>query len=147
MVLESLGRALNSALKRLFGASVIDEELVKELVRDIQRALLQADVDVNLVMQITKRVQEQALAETLPRGISRREHIVRVVWDALAYFLGEKPVPLTIHPGKPNVVMLVGIQGSGKTTTVGKLARYYQKRGIKTGVVCADNFRPGAYSQ
>ncbi|MGQ4870520.1 MAG: signal recognition particle protein Srp54 [Candidatus Thorarchaeota archaeon] len=147
MVLESLGRALNSALKKLFGASVIDEELVKELVRDIQRALLQADVDVNLVMQITKRVQEQALAETLPRGISRREHIVRVVWDALAYFLGEKPVPLTIHPGKPNVVMLVGIQGSGKTTTVGKLARYYQKRGIKTGVVCADNFRPGAYSQ
>ncbi len=147
MVLESLGRALNSALKKLFGASVIDEELVKELVRDIQRALLQADVDVNLVMEITKRVQEQALAETLPRGISRREHIVRVVWDALAHFLGEKAVPLTIHPGRPNVIMLVGIQGSGKTTTVGKLARYYQKRGIKTGVVCADNFRPGAYDQ
>ncbi len=147
MVLEGLGKALNSALKKLFGASVIDEDLVKELVRDIQRALLQADVDVNLVMAITKRVEEQALAESLPRGISRREHIVRVVWDSLAYFLGEKPVPLTINPGKPNVIMLVGIQGSGKTTTIGKLARYYQKRGIKTGVICADNFRPGAYSQ
>ncbi|MCF2135733.1 MAG: signal recognition particle protein Srp54 [Candidatus Thorarchaeota archaeon] len=147
MVLEGLGKALNSALKKLFGASVIDEDLVKELVRDIQRALLQADVDVNLVMAITKRVQEQALAENLPRGISRREHIIRVVWDSLAYFLGEKPVPLTIHPGKPNVIMLVGIQGSGKTTSIGKLARYYQKRGIKTGVICADNFRPGAYNQ
>ncbi len=138
---------MNSALKRLFGASVIDEELVKELVKDIQRALLVADVDVNLVMGITKRVEKQALDENLPRGVSRREHIVKVVWDTLAYFLGERTVPLTINPGKPNLVMLVGIQGSGKTTTIGKLARYYQKRGIKTGVICADNFRPGAYSQ
>ena len=138
---------MNSALKRLFGAAVIDEDFVKELVKDIQRALLVADVDVNLVMGITKRVEKQALDENLPRGVSRREHIIKVVWDTLAYFLGEKAVPLTINPGKPNLVMLVGIQGSGKTTTIGKLARYYQKRGIKTGVICADNFRPGAYSQ
>ncbi|MFW9844604.1 MAG: signal recognition particle receptor subunit alpha, partial [Candidatus Thorarchaeota archaeon] len=147
MVLEGLGKSLNSALKKLFGASVIDEELVKELVKDIQRALLVADVDVSLVMAITERVQKQALDETLARGISRREHIIRVVWDTLAFFLGEKPVPFTIHPGKQNLVMMVGIQGSGKTTTIGKLARYYQKRGIKTGVICADNFRPGAYNQ
>lgn len=145
--MEGLGKALNSALKRLFGASVIDEELVKELTKDIQRALLVADVDVNLVMAITERVEEQALDESLPRGISRREHIVKVVWDTLAHFLGETTVPLEIRPGKPNLVMMVGIQGSGKTTTIGKLARYYQKRGIKTGVICADNFRPGAYSQ
>jgi signal recognition particle subunit SRP54 len=98
-------------------------------------------------MQITERVQKQALDESLPRGVSRREHIIRVVWDSLAYFLGEKAVPLTINAGKPNLVMMVGIQGSGKTTTIGKLARYYQKRGIKTGVVCADNFRLGAFSQ
>ncbi|MFW9943963.1 MAG: signal recognition particle protein Srp54 [Candidatus Sifarchaeia archaeon] len=147
MVLEGLGKALNSALKRLFGATVIDAELVRELTRDIQRALLTADVDVNLVMAITKRVEEKALDESLPRGISRREHIVKVVWDSLSHFLGEKTVPLEIAPGKPNLVMMVGIQGSGKTTTIGKLARYYQKRGIKTGVICADNFRPGAYSQ
>ncbi len=147
MVLEGLGKSLNSALKKLFGASVIDEELVKELVKDIQRALLVADVDVNLVMAITQRVEENALDESLPRGISRREHIIKVVWDTLAYFLGEKVVPFTINPGKPNLVMMIGIQGSGKTTTIGKLARYYQKRGIKSGVICADNFRPGAYSQ
>ncbi|MFX1332570.1 MAG: signal recognition particle protein Srp54, partial [Promethearchaeota archaeon] len=147
MVLEGLGKALNSALKKLFGASIIDKELVKELTKDIQRALLVADVDVTLVMAITKRVEEQALDESLPRGISRREHIVKVVWDTLAYYLGEKTVPLTINPGKSNLVMMVGIQGSGKTTTVGKLARYFQKRGIKTGVICADNFRPGAYDQ
>jgi signal recognition particle subunit SRP54 len=145
--LDGLGKALNSALKKLFGANIIDEELVKELAKDIQRALLVADVDVNLVMAITNKVEEQALDESLPRGISRREHIVKVVWDTLAYYLGETAVPLTINPGKPNLVMMVGIQGSGKTTTVGKLARYFQKRGIKTGVICADNFRPGAYSQ
>ena len=103
MVLDSLGKSLNSALKRLFGANVVDEELVKELVKDIQRALLQADVDVSLVMAITERVQKQALDESLPRGVSRREHIVRVVWDTLAFFLGEKNVPLTINPGKPNL--------------------------------------------
>ncbi|MFW9965805.1 MAG: signal recognition particle protein Srp54 [Candidatus Thorarchaeota archaeon] len=147
MVLEGLGKALNSALKKLFGASIIDEELVKELVKDIQRALLVADVEVTLVMAITQSVEQKALDESLPRGVSRREHIVKVVWDTLAYYLGEKAVPLTINPGKPNLVMMVGIQGSGKTTTVGKLARYFQKRGIKTGVICADNFRPGAYSQ
>ncbi|TXT56627.1 MAG: Signal recognition particle 54 kDa protein [Candidatus Thorarchaeota archaeon] len=147
MVLEGLGKSLNSALKRLFGASIIDEELVKELIKDLQRALLVADVDVSLVMAITDRVEKQALDENLPRGISRREHIIKVVWDTLAYFLGEKSVPLKIQPGKPNLVMMIGIQGSGKTTTVGKLARYYQKRGIKAGVICADNFRPGAYSQ
>ncbi|MCJ7817866.1 MAG: signal recognition particle receptor subunit alpha, partial [Candidatus Thorarchaeota archaeon] len=147
MVLEGLGKSLHSAMKKLFGASVIDEELVKELVKDFQRALLVADVDVNLVMAITERVQKQALDENLARGVSRREHIVRVVWDTLAFYLGEKAVPLTINPGKPNLVMMVGIQGSGKTTTIGKLARYYQKRGIKTGVICADNFRPGAYNQ
>ncbi|MHA1575858.1 MAG: signal recognition particle protein Srp54 [Candidatus Thorarchaeota archaeon] len=147
MVLEGLGKSLNSALKRLFGATIIDEELVKELVKDIQRALLVADVDVGLVMAITERVQKEALDETLPRGVSRREHVIKVVWDTLAFFLGEKPVPFTIEPGKPNLVMMIGIQGSGKTTTIGKLARYYQKRGIKTGVICADNFRPGAYSQ
>ncbi|MCK5150657.1 MAG: signal recognition particle protein [Candidatus Thorarchaeota archaeon] len=147
MVLEGLGKSLNSALKKLFGASVIDEELIKELVKDIQRALLVADVDVSLVMAITQRVEENALDENLPRGISRREHIIKVVWDTLAYFLGEKVVPFTIKPGKPNLVMMIGIQGSGKTTTIGKLARYYQKRGIKSGVICADNFRPGAYSQ
>ncbi|MHA2003554.1 MAG: signal recognition particle receptor subunit alpha, partial [Candidatus Thorarchaeota archaeon] len=108
MVLEGLGKALNSALKKLFGASIIDEELVKELAKDIQRALLVADVDVSLVMAITLRVEEHALDESLPRGIFRREHIVKVVWDTLAFYLGEKNVPLTINPGKPNLVMMVG---------------------------------------
>jgi signal recognition particle subunit SRP54 len=110
--MEGLGKALNSALKKLFGANIIDEELVKELAKDIQRALLVADVDVNLVMAIAQSVEQKALDESLPRGISRREHIVKVVWDTLAYYLGETAVPLTINPGKPNLVMMVGIRSN-----------------------------------
>jgi len=117
------------------------------LVRDIQRALLQADVNVKLVLEISKRIEERALKEKVPPGISRREHVIKVVYEELTRFLGEKPTPLKTEPGKRKVLMLVGIQGSGKTTGAAKLARYFQKRGLKTALVCADTYRPGAYAQ
>ncbi len=147
MVLDNLGKALNNALKRVLGASVVDEKLVNELVRDLQRALLTADVEVSLVMKISEEVRKRALEQKLPRGVSRREHVVKVVYDSLAQILGEKPKQLNITPGQFNLIMLIGIQGSGKTTTAAKLARYYQKRGLKVGLICADTFRPGAYEQ
>jgi signal recognition particle subunit SRP54 len=125
----------------------MDEKTVKELVRDIQRALLQADVNVKLVLEVSKRIEERALKEKVPPGVSRREHIVKVVYEELTRFLGEKPASLKIEPGKSTVLMLVGIQGSGKTTASGKLAKYFQKRGLKTALVCTDTYRPGAYDQ
>ena len=147
MVLEKLGSSLYDALRKVIRAPVVDEELVKELIRDFQRALLQADVNVQLVMELSQNIQKRALDEELPPGISRREHVVKVVYDELTRFVGEKPVPLEIRPGRQNVLMLVGIQGSGKTTHAAKLARYFQKRGLKPAVICADTFRPGAYDQ
>jgi signal recognition particle subunit SRP54 len=147
MVLEKLGSSLYDALRKVIRAPVVDEELVKELIRDFQRALLQADVNVQLVMELSQNIQKRALDEELPLGISRREHVVKVVYDELTKFVGEKPVPLEIRPGRQNVLMLVGIQGSGKTTHAAKLARYFQKRGLKPAVICADTFRPGAYDQ
>ena len=147
MALEKLGSSLYESLKKILRVSSIDEAAVKELVRDLQRALLQADVNVRLVLELSKRVEERALKEKIPPGISRREHVVKVVYEELTRFLGEKPVPLKVNPGKRNVFMLVGIQGSGKTTTAAKLARYLQKRGYKTALVCADTYRPGAYAQ
>jgi signal recognition particle subunit SRP54 len=147
MVLEKLGSSLYDALRKVIRAPVVDEELVKELIRDFQRALLQADVNVQLVMELSQNIQKRALDEELPLGISRREHVVKVVYDELTRFVGEKPVPLEIRPGRQNVLMLVGIQGSGKTTHAAKLARYFQKRGLKPAVICADTFRPGAYDQ
>lgn len=147
MALERLGSSLYAALKKVFRASVVDEATVKELVRDIQRALLQADVNVKLVLDISKRMESRALEEKIPRGVSRREHVTKVVYEELTRFLGETPTAVKIEPGKRKVIMLVGIQGSGKTTAAAKLASYFQKRGLKSGLVCADTYRPGAYAQ
>ncbi len=147
MVLEQFGASVYNALKRVFKAAVVDEATVKELVHDVQRALLQADVNVQLVLSISKQIEDRALNEELPPGISRKEHVVKVVYTELTRFLGEKPVPLKIEPEKRRVIMLVGIQGSGKTTASAKLARYLQKRGLKPALVCVDTFRPGAFQQ
>src|SRR3989304_5818976 len=147
MALDRLGSSLTDAIKKLFRAGVVDEAAVKELVRDIQRALLQSDVNVQLVLDISKRIEERALKEKMPPGISRREHVIKVVYEELTRFVGDKPVPLKIEPGKRKIIMLVGIQGSGKTTSATKLARFYQKRGLKPALICADTYRPGAYAQ
>ena len=147
MALDRLGSSLTDAIKKIFRSSVVDEAAVKELVRDIQRALLQADVNVQLVLGISKRIEERALKENVPPGISRREHVIKVVYEELTRFVGEKPVALKIESGKKYILMLVGIQGSGKTTHAAKLARYLQKKGLKPALICADTFRPGAYAQ
>jgi signal recognition particle subunit SRP54 len=147
MSIDRLGSSLYEAIKKVFRASVIDEATVKELVHDIQKALLQADVNVQLVLDISKRIEERALKEKVPPGVSRREHLIKVVYEELTRFLGEKSIPIKIEPGKRKVIMLVGIQGSGKTTAAAKLARYFQKRGLKPAVVCVDTYRPGAYAQ
>ena len=147
MALDRLGSSLTGAIKKLFRAGVVDEAAVKELVRDIQRALLQADVNVKLVLDISKRIEERALKEKVPPGISRREHVIKVVYEELTRFVGDKPVPVKMEPGKKKILMLVGIQGSGKTTHAAKLARYFLKKGLKPALICADTFRPGAYAQ
>ena len=147
MSIDRLGSSLYEAIRKVFRASVIDEATVKELVHDIQKALFQADVNVQLVLDISKRIEERALKEKVPPGVSRREHLIKVVYEELTRFLGEKSIPIKIEPGKRKVIMLVGIQGSGKTTAAAKLARYFQKRGLKPAVVCVDTYRPGAYAQ
>ncbi|HYB92596.1 MAG TPA: signal recognition particle receptor subunit alpha, partial [archaeon] len=147
MALDKLGSSLYEAMRRVLRAPIVDEAAVKELVKDIQRALLQADVNVQLVLDVSNRIEKRTLEEKLPPGISRREHVVKVVYEELTKFLGEKSATASVEMGKTQVIMLVGIQGSGKTTSVAKLARYYKKRGLKVATVCTDTFRPGAYYQ
>jgi signal recognition particle subunit SRP54 len=143
MVLENLGQSLRNVLKKITGASHIDEALIKEITRDIQRALLQADVNVKLVLEMTKEVERRALNEQPPAGTSPKEHVVRIIYDELIKILGEqRPLPLT-----KQTIMMVGLYGQGKTTTTGKLARYFHKRGLSVGVVAADVHRPAAYDQ
>jgi signal recognition particle subunit SRP54 len=147
MALDRFGSSIYEAIRKVFRAPVVDEATVKELVKDLQRALLQADVNVQLVLSMSKNIEERALKEKVPPGVSRHEHVIKVVYEELTRFLGEKPVPLKVEPGKRTVLMMVGIQGSGKTTNTAKLARYFQKRGLKTALVCVDTYRPGAYAQ
>ena len=145
--LEGLGKSLNDAVRKLLRLAVVDEKAIKELVRDLQRALLQSDVNVSLVLQISQAVEKRSLEEKLPPGISRREHVIKVLYEELTRFLGEEPTRLIIEPGKIHVIMLVGIQGTGKTTAAVKLARFYQKRGVRPAIICADTYRPGAFDQ
>jgi len=145
--LGDLGKSLGEAVRKLLRLPIVDEKAIRELVRDLQRALLQADVNVELVLQISRSVEKRAIEEKLPPGISRREHVIKVLYEELTSFLGEEAPKTTIPPGKTHVIMLVGIQGTGKTTAAVKLARFYQKRGLRVGIICADNFRPGAYEQ
>jgi len=112
--LEKLGSSLTNAIRKLLKSPVVDEAAVKELNKSIQRALLQADVNVQLVLDLSKEIEKRALEEKLPPGISRREHVVEVTYEVLTRFLGEKPATIRVEAGKPNVFMLVGIQGSGK---------------------------------
>ena len=146
MALEKLGRALHGALQKLTRATHVDERAIKELVRDIQRALLQADINVEMVLELTKRIEKRSLEEKLPSGMTRKEHVIKIVYQELSTLMG-RPVSLELKPGQPTVLLMVGLQGSGKTTSVAKLSTHFKKRGFRVGVVCADTFRPGAYEQ
>ena len=143
MVLEKLGEGLRAALRKIGGASYVDESLIKEIVRDIQRALILADVNVQLALGITKELQRRALNESPPPGMSPREHVVRIIYEELVKTLGEaREVPL-----QKQRILLVGLYGQGKTTTAGKLGKYFQKKGLSVGLIAADVHRPAAYDQ
>jgi len=146
VMLESLRDGLQNAVKRLLGAPTIDEQAVKEFVRDLQRALIQADVNVKLALDLTSRVQKRALEEKPLGGITRKDQVVTILYEELSGLLGREG-PLQLDKNRPSVVIMVGVQGSGKTTTAGKLARFFTKRGFKVGLVAADTFRPGAVTQ
>lgn len=145
-MLESLRNGLQGAIKKLLGSSVVDEAAIKEFVRDLQRTLIQADVNVKLVLSVTENVQRRALEEKPLGGMTRKDQIVKILYEELDRMLGGEQ-PLKLDRTKTNVIVMLGVQGSGKTTTVSKLARLYSKKGFKVGVVAADTFRPGAITQ
>ncbi|HEY4822103.1 MAG TPA: signal recognition particle receptor subunit alpha, partial [Candidatus Bathyarchaeia archaeon] len=145
--MEAVGRSLSDAVRRLLRMPNVDERAVKELAKDLQRTLLTADVNVDLVLQLSKAVEERSLKEKLPPGITRRDHVVKVLYEEMTRFVGQEPAKVEVQPGQFRKLMLVGIQGTGKTTSAVKLARFFQKRGLRLGIVCADTYRPGAFEQ
>lgn len=147
MVLDKLGDSLKATLRKLTGSTFVDEKAINELVKDIQRSLLQADVNVKLVFQVTKDIKERALKEKPPQAISKKEFVVNIVYEELVKFLGGEHGQFSVEGKKPFYLMLVGLFGNGKTTTAGKLAFYYKKRGLKVAMIQTDTWRPAAYDQ
>jgi len=145
-VLDNLKTNLRAAIKKIVSSSGVDEELIKELSKDVQRALLQSDVNVRLVLEITKKLEERSLNETPPPGLSRKDHIIKILYDELARLLGNE-TEFSFKPGRMNKILMVGIQGSGKTTITAKLGKFLTKQGYKVAVIGADAFRPGALVQ
>ncbi len=147
MVLDKLSSSLKETLGKITRAIFVDETLVNELVKDIQRALLQADVNVKLVFDLSNRIKERALKEEVSPKLTKKEHLINIVYEELVRFLGGEKGELKLADKKPNYIMLAGLFGSGKTTTAGKLAKYFLKRGKKAALLGLDIYRPAAMKQ
>lgn len=144
MVFEKLKDGLQGAIKTLRKATVLDKRVIKEYVREVQKALLSADVNVELVFKLSKNIEERGLLEKPPGGLSRTENVVKITYDELVRLLG---VDSKLEVRDNDRILLVGTQGSGKTTTTAKLAYHLKKQGLNPKVICADTFRPAAYEQ
>ena len=134
---------IKESVQKFSRKNVADKEAVEELVKDIQRDLIQADVDVSLVSDISDDIREKALEDEVPSGLTRKEHVLEIVYNKLEDLLGDE-AEIEIEP---QTILLAGLYGAGKTTTTGKLADFYRKRGLKVGVIAADTDRPAAYDQ
>lgn len=160
-MLDNLRTGLRSAIKKIVRASDINEDLINSLCKDVQRALLQSDVNVKLVLEITNRIRDRAINEEPVKGLTRKDHIITILYGELATLLGysgqtiknidksQNPEERIINfePNRQSTVLMLGIQGSGKTTVTAKVARWLLKHGYSVGVIGADTWRPGALTQ
>lgn len=142
-MLEKLSNILKKTTDKIANAIFLDKNMVESIVKDLQRALIEADVNVALVLELTSKIKKAALDERI-KGVEKKEHIIKLLHDELIRILGEKR---EIHLGKHNVFLMVGLYGSGKTTTISKLAAYYAKRGNKVCAIGLDVHRPAAQEQ
>jgi len=143
MVLEGLGKSLRNVLGRITGANSVNEQLIEDVVKDLQRALLQADVNVQMVLALTKKIKERALDEKPEAGKSPKDHVVNIIYQELVNLL-DNGEGLRMEP---QTIMMVGLYGQGKTTSCGKLALVFSKKGFRVGMIAADVHRPAAYDQ
>jgi signal recognition particle subunit SRP54 len=142
-MLDKLSSTLRNTTDKIANAIFLDKNLVDQIVKDLQRALIEADVNVSLVLQITKKIKQAALDERI-KGLEKKEHIIKLLHDELINILGTSR-PITLD--KKNAFLLLGLYGAGKTTTISKLASYYGKRGKKVAAIGLDVHRPAAATQ
>ncbi|NVM28227.1 MAG: signal recognition particle protein [Candidatus Helarchaeota archaeon] len=147
MVKIKIFEGLNNAFRKLRGLPIVDKKAVEELILDLQRMFLKADVNIELVNALSERIRHRTMKEHKPPVISLGDYTTKVVYEELTNFIGKQSYPVNIEQEKPNVILLIGIQGSGKTTSAAKLGYFFKKKKFKTALVCADTYRPGAYDQ
>lgn len=144
MVLDKLGESLKGTLSKIKNSLTVDRDLVEEVVKEIQKALLSSDVNVRLVLDLTKTIRERAIKENIS-GINKRDHLITIIYEELSKFLGDEQ-EFEVKDGK-NTILLVGLYGQGKTTTAGKLGLYFKNRSKKVALISTDTWRPAAYDQ
>ena len=147
MAFEGLSSRLQEITKKLKGEARITENNMKEMLREVKLALLEADVNYKIVKEFINNVQEKALGQEVMKSLKPGEQVVKIVKDELVELLGGTESKINISPNPPTVIMLVGLQGSGKTTTAGKLANLLRKQGKKPLLVACDVYRPAAIKQ
>ena len=143
-MLEKLGEVLRKTTDRIANAIFLDKSLVDSVIKDLQRALIQADVNVVLVKNLSEKIKASAIDERI-KGIDKKEHIIKLLHDELVKLLGEEK-ELKLKAGQ-NRIMLLGLYGAGKTTTTAKIGNYFAKRGNKVAVIGLDVYRPAASEQ
>ncbi|MEP6571407.1 MAG: signal recognition particle protein [Gemmatimonadota bacterium] len=144
---DELSSKLSAALQKITGRGVLSEDAVREGLREVRRILLEADVSFDLTRQFLERVQEKAIGASVLKAVRPGQQLVKIVYDELVVLLGEKQAPIAFVSVPPTIILLVGLQGSGKTTTAGKLARRLKLEQKAPFLIAADVYRPAAVDQ
>jgi signal recognition particle subunit SRP54 len=146
-MLDSLSEKFEKILKKLRGSGVLTEQNVAEALKEVRLALLEADVNFKIVKDFIERVRAKAVGQEVLQSLTPGHQVVKIVWDELRDMMGQERVGLALASNPPTVVMMVGLQGAGKTTTCGKLARLFKGQGKRILLVAADPRRPAAGNQ
>ena len=147
MAFEGLSSRLQEITRKIRGKARITESDLKEMLREVKLALLEADVNYKIVKEFTATIREKALGQDVLKSLTPGQQVIKIVKDELVELLGGTESRVNFSPNPPTVIMLVGLQGSGKTTTAGKLANLFRKQGKKPLLVACDIYRPAAIQQ
>jgi len=145
-MLEKLGEALRKTTNKIANAIFLDKKIVEEVIKELQRALISADVNVFLVKEITEKLKEKAYDERL-KGVEKKEELIKYLNDTLLEIIGGEKKEIILNEKKQTIILLLGLYGAGKTTTASKLGAYYSKRGKKVALLGLDVHRPAASDQ
>ena len=147
MVLTELGSKITASLKKFNNSTIIDQTAMDEVLKYVCNAMISADININIIKTLRDTIKKKLNIELIASGLDKRRIVFKTLFDEIVKILDPGVIPFKPRINKSNIIMLVGLQGSGKTTTVTKLASHYKRKSFRTALVCADTFRAGAFDQ